>query len=43
MVKLADLISRWIDDVYLLSFEYISEIMVGPDWQGMYSDSLASY
>lgn len=34
MIKLADLVSKWMDQVYLFSFEYISQNLTGPDWQG---------
>lgn len=35
MIKLADLVSKWMDQVYLFSFEYISQNLTGPDWQGV--------
>ena len=34
MVRLADLISKWMEQVYLLSFEYVSQNLTGPLWQG---------
>ncbi|VDI79855.1 neuroligin [Mytilus galloprovincialis] len=35
MVKLADLISEWMKRVYMLSFEYVSQNLTGPQWQGI--------
>lgn len=35
MVKLADIISQWMNKVYTLSFEYISQNITGPDWIGV--------
>ncbi|XP_076083759.1 neuroligin-4, X-linked-like [Mytilus galloprovincialis] len=35
MIKLADIVSRWLNKTYLLSFEYISETPSGPLWQGV--------
>lgn len=35
MVKLADMISEWMKRIYLLSFEYVSQNLTGPDWQGV--------
>ncbi|CAC5367486.1 NLGN [Mytilus coruscus] len=35
MIKLADMISEWMEDVYVLSFEYISQNISGPDWIGV--------
>lgn len=34
MIKLADMISEWMKDVYVLSFEYISQNISGPDYIG---------
>lgn len=34
MIKLADMISQWMNQVYTLSFEYISQNVTGPDWIG---------
>ncbi|XP_071145286.1 neuroligin-4, X-linked-like [Mytilus edulis] len=35
MIKLADMISEWMKDVYVLSFEYISQNISGPDYIGV--------
>jgi len=35
MIKLADVISERSKEVYILSFEYVSEHLTGPDWQGI--------
>ncbi|XP_071145298.1 neuroligin-4, Y-linked-like isoform X2 [Mytilus edulis] len=35
MIKLADMISQWMNQVYTLSFEYISQNVTGPDWIGV--------
>jgi carboxylesterase type B len=36
MVKLADVISQWMEQVYLFSFQYASQDPTGPSWQGKY-------
>jgi hypothetical protein len=36
MVKLADVISQWMEQVYLFSFQYVSQDPTGPSWQGKY-------
>ncbi|XP_063408489.1 cholinesterase 1-like [Mytilus trossulus] len=35
MTKLADMISKWMNEVYTLSFEYVSQNVTGPDWIGV--------
>ena len=38
MIKLADKISKWMSNIYVLSFEYVSQDIPGPDWIGNYKD-----
>lgn len=35
MIKLADMITERSKEVYILSFDYVSEDLTGPDWQGI--------
>lgn len=35
MIKLADMISKWMSNIYVLSFEYVSQDIPGPDWIGI--------
>ena len=37
MIKLADMISKWMSNIYVLSFEYVSQDIPGPDWIGNYN------
>jgi hypothetical protein len=37
MIKLADKISKWMSNIYVLSFEYVSQDIPGPDWIGNYN------
>ena len=43
MIKFADLVSKWMDQVYLFSFEYISQNLTGPDWQGKMNRYIFSF
>ena len=44
MIKLADMITERSTDVFILSFDYVSEHLTGPDWQGIiHNDNVLNY